>query len=207
MHRFCVIGCSQWQITLLSSWFWTTFIGLVAAASLSSLWLKPLGSWGAPTDHMFSLLWTWNLGSSRDLVLFDCLSISHKHTTLRNFPPTKLLMHTFVAPALTPNPTCNNLSEVPCQHFPDCCWAETLHFPSCWRVSWQLPGFEDFAHLLLQIQPFAPLLFQLLPQGVHIGLLSQLSQLLLWERQRKMTHELEVRILPVYSSKQKHPKN
>lgn len=44
----------------------------------------------------------------------------------------------------------------------------------------QRPGLHHVADLLLQLGALAALPLQLLPQGVHVGLLSELPQLLLW---------------------------
>lgn len=42
-----------------------------------------------------------------------------------------------------------------------------------------VPGLDHLVHLLLQLQPLAPFSVQFLSQGVHVGLISQLPQLLL----------------------------
>lgn len=62
-----------------------------------------------------------------------------------------------------------------------------LSFPvMCFTLQSRLlvsPGFEQIAHLLLQVYPFASLPLELLPQGVHAGLVPQLPQFLLWRKQ------------------------
>lgn len=137
---------------------------------------------------------------------------THKHTSLWNFLPTKLLTLLFINKTLDSTGTETLTHMHTHSRRPSTltrgklCWAGLLqtavsttsfHFelllpPFSYIKPFHildsalnllvLPSFEQIIHLLLQVYPFAPLLLELLPQGVHTGLFSQLPQFLLWKK-------------------------